>query len=155
LQGDSEPSSEIHWNTFVATVDAWAAGQMSAFAPRKVSLKAVLLPLPEGRDSFTGLRRGRRSPPVCVNPARDDALRQVPGVGASSARRIVADRASHGPFETQEQIVERRCLSAQALELRRRYLTVSGAPELDESTERTPDFAAYVRLRHALLRPGA
>jgi hypothetical protein len=152
LQGGSEPTSEIHWNTFIATVDAWAAGQLSAFASRNVSLTAVLLPLPEGRDSFTGLRRGRRTPPVSVNTAREDALRQVPGIGASSARKIVADRASHGPFDTLEQIVERRCMSMQALALGRRYLTVSRAPELDKSTV-TPDFAAYVRLRQALKRP--
>lgn len=131
-------------------LDAWGARQLASLVqPVRVDAPH-LLPLPEARDPITGFRRGHRAAPLSVNTAPEEMLRQIPGIGASSARKIVASRAGEGPFQSLEQLVERDCLSASGLELGRGYLATSHAPASGLLRTRVADFATYVRVLHAL-----
>lgn len=148
---DVRQDGEVAWEKFLATLDAWAARQMPGLSQRREEQPILLLPLPESRDPMTGLRRGHRAQPVSVNSAPEETLRQVPGIGASCARQIAKERAYRGPFEALEHLVARGCMSPEALQLSRPYLTVSeDRPVFDASMERKINFATYVRLRHAL-----
>src|SRR5262245_4176739 len=62
FDGESEPDRPLDWDTFVASLDGWAAGRISALLPRRPAVTTALLPLAEARDPFTGLRRSRRTP---------------------------------------------------------------------------------------------
>jgi len=44
--------------------------------------------------------------PVNVNTAAAEELETLPGIGAALARRIVEYRETHGPFETEEDLLE-------------------------------------------------
>ena len=44
--------------------------------------------------------------PLDLNTASAEELAELPGIGRELARRIVAYRAEHGPFETVEELME-------------------------------------------------
>jgi hypothetical protein len=134
-----------------AAVDGWAAGHLTDYLPYETAPPPKAVALPESRDPFTGLRRGHYAAPLSVNESGEDALRQIPGIGAASARAIVAARQAGGSFGALEELVERGCLSRESLELSRGYLTASEARvPTARLTRATADFGTYVRVRHAV-----
>lgn len=150
LPEDLRARDELAWDIFRASVDAWAARRLSAFLPGRKSERSSLLPRPEKRDPVTGFRRGQRGGQLSVNTAAEEELRQVPGIGASSARKIVEGRAHRGPFTSLEQLVVRGCLSPQALQMAREHLAIAAQVPGETDTSRRSDFVTCVRIRHAL-----
>lgn len=131
-------------------LDAWGARELATLVKPTQVNPLHLLPLPEARDPITGFRRAHRTPPQSINIASEDMLRQVPGIGASSARKIVASRANEGQFQSLDQLVDRLCLTASSLELSRSYLSITGTPAIVPIRTRVANFATYVRVRNAL-----
>lgn len=88
----------------LAAVAGWYLREPRAPGPR-VGDGAVA-----GRTAPTGRPRGRRAEPGVAGPAHDASsvvdldladeatIEALPGIGPSLARRLVADRAQHGPF---------------------------------------------------------
>jgi PLD-like domain/Helix-hairpin-helix motif len=150
-EGELGPVSDADWDHFAATLDSWAASQMPAVLGHTNRVRPVLLPRAESRQPMHGLRRGLCTPRISINAASEEVLRQIPGIGVSSARRIVNERAQRGPFSAVHDVVGRGCLSAEALRLSEPYLCASVDPaSAREVAERCVDFATYVRVRHAL-----
>lgn len=154
-QRDLQQCREHDWEKFLAAIDTWASRQMSEFMPDKVAERIMFLPLPESRDSFTGLRRGHCVEKLSINVTDEEALRQVPGIGASSAQKILEERASHGSFKSLEQLVEYGCLSVEALQLSQQYITVSVTHSPFDGIIRKANFVTYVRVQHALQHTGS
>lgn len=76
-----------------------AAGDTAASAPPHAT--ALIGPRPLTPAASAADTRTRITPPttpVDVDRADSAALEALPGVGPALARRIVADRATHGPF---------------------------------------------------------
>ncbi len=62
-----------------------------------------------GAPMEAGMRPGKKSPPsgaININTAGEEELLRLPGVGASTAEKIVAYRRAHGPFRRAEQIMD-------------------------------------------------
>jgi competence protein ComEA len=57
-----------------------------------------------------------------VNTATEYQLRLLPGIGSKTARDIVEDRQSHGPFRTLEDLTRVRGIGPKTLELVRPHL---------------------------------
>ena len=63
--------------------------------------------------------------PVDINTASADALAEaISGVGATTARAIVAHREVHGPFGSVDDLMQVRGIGAQTIERSRENLTV-------------------------------
>ena len=65
-------------------------------------------------NQFVQLRKAER---VSVNHADTKALKKLPGIGAVTAKRIVAYRDKHGPFKALKDLVAVRGVSAHKLKL--------------------------------------
>jgi competence protein ComEA len=63
--------------------------------------------------------------PLDLNTATAAQLAQVPGIGAATAKAIVQFREKSGPFESVEDLLAIRRISARKLEQIRRYVSVS------------------------------
>jgi PLD-like domain/Helix-hairpin-helix motif len=149
-EGELGPESDADWDHFAATLDSWAASQMPVVLGDTNRVRPVLLPHAESRQPMHGLRRGHYTPPISINAASADVLRQIPGIGISSARRIVNERARRGPFSAVEDVIGRGCLSAEALRISKPYLCASIDPAPAREVAPCVDFATYVSVRHAL-----
>jgi competence ComEA-like helix-hairpin-helix protein len=62
--------------------------------------------------------------PVNLNTATSEELQQVPGIGPSTADKILRMRKSYGPFKSVDDLLAIRGLGAKRLEKMRKYLTV-------------------------------
>jgi competence ComEA-like helix-hairpin-helix protein len=94
---------------------------------------------------------GKKKPPaqpVNINTATSEELQQVPGIGPSTAEKILQMRKSYGPFKSVDDLLAIRGLGAKRLEKMRKYLTVgkpapakNGAPLAKSAlpTEKPPD----------------
>lgn len=78
--------------------------------------------------------------PVNLNTATSDELQQVPGIGPSTAEKILRMRKSYGPFKSVDDLLAIRGLGAKRLEKMRKYLTV-GKPAAKSNAfpHATPD----------------
>jgi len=128
-------------------VENWARRELDQVIPQP-SGKWVLLAQPKTRDPVTGLRFGHLLQPLDVNKAPEEHLRQVPGIGAATARRIVASRSEAGPFVDLRDLVEWQCCSAESLALARPYLSLAEAHAVRSGKKSS--FERLVRIRHAL-----
>lgn len=139
-----------HWAAFKAVLDCWAARMVPKL--RASDTQLVLLALPEKRCRLTGLRRGQLVFRPSINSASEDVLRQVPGIGASTSRRIVEDRARNGRYSSFDSLVDRGCLEQASLDDARRFLANSEDHSMRHCPEWPPKstFPVYVRLRNAV-----
>ena len=69
------------------------------------------------------------STPVDVNCATADELVEVPGIGPSTAARIIEWRETQGRFERLEDLLNIRGIGVTTLEKLRPFLTVGGRDE--------------------------
>jgi competence ComEA-like helix-hairpin-helix protein len=65
--------------------------------------------------------------PININTAQSAELQQVPGIGPSTAEKILQTRKSYGSFKTVDDLLSIRGIGPQRLEKMRKYLTVARA----------------------------
>ncbi len=66
--------------------------------------------------------------PLDINGADASALRTLPGIGPALARRIVADRESHGPFRISEDLLRVSGIGPQRYAALRHLVRTAEAP---------------------------
>jgi competence protein ComEA len=76
--------------------------------------------------ALTGRERLLSGLPVLLNEASPEDLASVPGFTARLAVEAVADRATHGPFESVEDLTRVRGIGPGRLALARPFLAVEG-----------------------------
>ena len=65
---------------------------------------------------------------VDINAADREELRQIPGIGAALAARIIAYREENGPFQSVEELVNVNGIGERTLEAIRPYVTIGSEP---------------------------
>src|SRR5271168_4980104 len=66
--------------------------------------------------------------PVNLNTATSEQLQQVPGIGPSTADKILQMRKSYGAFKSVDDLLAVRGIGPKRLEKMRKYLVVAKAP---------------------------
>ncbi|HTB95256.1 MAG TPA: helix-hairpin-helix domain-containing protein [Candidatus Sulfotelmatobacter sp.] len=66
--------------------------------------------------------------PVNINTAGATELQQVPGIGPSTAQKILDTRKSYGAFKSVDDLLAIKGIGQKKLEKMRKYLTVSKPP---------------------------
>jgi competence ComEA-like helix-hairpin-helix protein len=66
--------------------------------------------------------------PVNINTAGATELQQVPGIGPSTAQKILDTRKSYGAFKSVDDLLAIKGIGPKKLEKMRKYLTVSKPP---------------------------
>lgn len=92
---------------FVLSLFAWAALSVAAASPRKE---------PPAK-------------PLDLNTATVEQLRQLPGIGPTTAKAIVRFREKSGPFRRVEDLLAIRGITKRKLEKLRLYITVQPAKQ--------------------------
>jgi comEA protein len=78
--------------------------------------------------------------PINLNTAGATELQQVPGIGPSTAQKILDTRKSYGAFKSVDDLLAIKGIGPKKLEKMRKYLTVGKSPAKKQST--TPQTAA-------------
>jgi comEA protein len=66
--------------------------------------------------------------PINLNTATSEQLQQVPGIGPSTADKILQMRKSYGAFKSVDDLLAVRGIGPKRLEKMRKYLIVAKAP---------------------------
>jgi len=66
--------------------------------------------------------------PIDLNTATSEQLQQVPGIGPSTADKILQMRKSYGAFKSVDDLLAVRGIGPKRLEKMRKYLVVGKAP---------------------------
>ena len=77
--------------------------------------------------------------PININTAGAADLQQVPGIGPSTAQKILDTRKSYGSFKSVDDLLSIKGIGPKKLEKMRKYLTVSKPPLKKQSN--TPQTA--------------
>jgi len=80
--------------------------------------------------------------PININAATAAELQQVPGIGPSTAQKILDTRKSYGAFKSVDDLLAVKGLGKKRLEKMRKYLTVSKAAASKQPPRNTPPPAA-------------
>ena len=80
--------------------------------------------------------------PINLNTATSSELQQVPGIGPSTADKILKMRKSYGPFHSVDDLRAIKGIGAKRLEKMRKYLTV-GKPTVARKPPPAPTAAAH------------
>lgn len=92
---------------------------------RLLGVIALLLCFP----TFATAKKKPPSHPININTASSSELQQVPGIGPSTAQKILDTRKSYGSFKSVDDLLAIRGIGAKRLDKMRKYLTVGkGAP---------------------------
>jgi len=78
--------------------------------------------------------------PININTATAADLQQVPGIGPSTAQKIIDTRKSYGAFKSVDDLLAIKGIGPKKLEKMRKYLTVSKPPTKKQTT--SPQSAA-------------
>lgn len=84
------------------------------------------LPLPEPLPPVPVVSRSVSGPRVNLNTANKQGLMTLPGIGEQRALDILRYRATHGPFQRVEDLLEISGIGPGVLEGLREYATVGG-----------------------------
>ncbi|HET6930005.1 MAG TPA: helix-hairpin-helix domain-containing protein [Candidatus Acidoferrum sp.] len=71
--------------------------------------------------------------PININTAGATELQQVPGIGPSTAQKILDTRKSYGAFRSVDDLLAIKGIGPKKLEKMRKYLTVGKAPAKKQS----------------------
>src|SRR5579863_10394731 len=80
--------------------------------------------------------------PINLNTANSQQLQEVPGIGPSTADKILKMRKSYGPFKSVDDLRAIKGIGPMRLEKMRKYLTV-GKPTTTKKPPATPIAAAH------------
>ena len=73
------------------------------------------------------------SHPININTAGASELQQVPGIGPSTAQKILDTRKSYGAFKSVDDLLAIKGIGPKKLEKMRKYLTVGKPPSRKQS----------------------
>jgi hypothetical protein len=150
----NDQENELEWLNFIAAADAWAASIWPIVEPTiDDSRTHILLPVAEKRDPFSGLRHAHKARLVPINLAHEEDLRQVPGISARAAQKIIRMRTIRGPFLSLRDLVTTQVLDADSFRLAEPNLELSqeSAAARAPFVSIEPSFISICRLSHALL----
>ena len=71
--------------------------------------------------------------PININTANSADLQQVPGIGPSTAQKILDTRKSYGSFKSVDDLLAIKGIGPKRLEKMRKYLTVGKPPSKKQS----------------------
>ena len=71
--------------------------------------------------------------PININTAGATELQQVPGIGPSTAQKILNTRKSYGAFKSVDDLLAIKGIGPKKLEKMRKYLTVGKPPSRKQS----------------------
>jgi len=71
--------------------------------------------------------------PININTANSTDLQQVPGIGPSTAQKILDTRKSYGTFKSVDDLLAIKGIGPKKLEKMRKYLTVGKPPSRKQS----------------------
>jgi len=71
--------------------------------------------------------------PININTANSTDLQQVPGIGPSTAQKILDTRKSYGTFKNVDDLLAIKGIGPKKLEKMRKYLTVGKPPSRKQS----------------------
>ena len=71
--------------------------------------------------------------PININTANSSDLQQVPGIGPSTAQKILDTRKSYGAFKSVDDLLAIKGIGPKRLEKMRRFLTVGRPPSKKQS----------------------
>jgi competence ComEA-like helix-hairpin-helix protein len=80
--------------------------------------------------------------PINLNSASSAELQQVPGIGPSTADKILQMRKSYGAFKSVDDLLAIKGIGPKRLEKMRKYLTVGKAPQTKKSSADAPSTKA-------------
>jgi competence protein ComEA len=94
--------------------------------PKCISLAVLILSF----AVFSPVYAKKKPPahPINVNTAGSSELQQVPGIGPSTAQKILDTRKSYGAFKSVDDLLAIKGIGPKRLEKMRKYLTVSKPP---------------------------
>jgi competence ComEA-like helix-hairpin-helix protein len=72
--------------------------------------------------------------PININTAGSSDLQQVPGIGPSTAQKILDTRKSYGVFKSVDDLLAIKGIGPKKLEKMRKYLTVGKGPSRKQPT---------------------
>ncbi|HEY2460824.1 MAG TPA: helix-hairpin-helix domain-containing protein [Candidatus Acidoferrum sp.] len=72
--------------------------------------------------------------PININAATAEELQQVPGIGPSTAEKILQMRKSYGPFKRVDDLLSIRGIGKKRLDKMRKYLTVGKPAQKNPAT---------------------
>lgn len=84
---------------------------------------------------------GKKKPPahpINLNSASAAELQQVPGIGPSTADKILEMRKSYGAFKSVDDLLAIKGIGPKRLEKMRKYLTVGKLPQTKKPTTNAP-----------------
>src|SRR5262249_14156914 len=127
------------WERFTATADGAARRWTSAHRPA-VAARLAVWGAAEPRAALASARPAAMRPRVLLNFASSQELATVPGIGRTSAARIVAERVAHGRFTSTDDLSRVRRLAKAARDRAAPYLSIEApsfpaaltAPDLSE-----------------------
>jgi competence protein ComEA len=80
--------------------------------------------------------------PINLNSASAAELQQVPGIGPSTAEKILEMRKSYGAFKSVDDLLAIKGIGPKRLEKMRKYLTVGKAPQSKKASPSAPSAPA-------------
>ena len=113
-------------------------------ALRVLALCASSLLITHGAFS-NGKKRPPRHP-ININTANSAELQEVPGIGPSTAEKILKMRKVHGPFRNVEELLAIKGIGKKRLGKWRPYLT-GGEPREDKPWMRSPEKSGRGQIR--------
>jgi comEA protein len=110
---------------------------------RRLSIRRIflaLLAITVAVNPSTLAKKKPPSHPINLNTAGATELQQVPGIGPSTAQKILDTRKSYGAFKSVDDLLAIKGIGPKKLEKMRKYLTVSKPPTKKQTT--SPQSAA-------------
>jgi competence protein ComEA len=104
---------------------------------RRLLVPRILVPLLALTLATVPVALGKKKPPahpININTAGATELEQVPGIGPSTAQKILDTRKSYGAFKSVDDLLAIKGIGPKKLEKMRKYLTVGKPPSRKPST---------------------
>ncbi|MCP5245599.1 MAG: helix-hairpin-helix domain-containing protein [Burkholderiales bacterium] len=130
-------------------VDRWANRRIASVINGEHLSPLVLIADAASRDPITGLRRYSYRQKLLLSTASEDELRQVPGIGAATAKVIVAARQVNR-MPTLEKLTALGIVSEKSAALARPFIEDDNPDALPVTAARPKNFRGWIRLLDAL-----
>jgi comEA protein len=104
---------------------------------RRLPVLRILVPLLALTLATVPVALAKKKPPahpININTAGATELEQVPGIGPSTAQKILDTRKSYGHFKSVDDLLSIKGIGPKKLEKMRKYLTVGKSPARKQSS---------------------
>jgi competence ComEA-like helix-hairpin-helix protein len=104
---------------------------------RRLSIRRIFLALLALTVAINPSALAKKKPPahpININTAGATELQQVPGIGPSTAQKILDTRKSYGAFKSVDDLLAIKGIGPKKLEKMRKYLTIGKPPSKKQSS---------------------